>query len=1126
MSMVFKKRRKKLSLKLICGRSGTGKSEYCFNEIVSRVKDEKKIYMITPEQFSYAAEKRLLEKFENGAAINAEVLSFNRMAYRVAQEQGGSAKELLSKSGKAMIIYKILSKYKKELKFLGKTEENIQMLSTALTEFKKHRVLPEDLNKIYEKTEDEYLKLKIKDMNLVYKEFEDQIQDKFIDENDSLTILASKLENSNIFKDTVIYIDEFTGFTKQEYEIIKILLNKAKEVNITITTNDLDMGKTNQDTDLFYSNKQTADKILFIARTNNIKCEKTVFLNDLHRFKNKELIHIEKNLYENLYTKYDENVENVKLFLANNAYSEVENVAKQITKLVREENYRYREIAVVAKNLESYSSLIKVIFNKYNIPVFIDEKKDINQNMFIKYIVSILEIFSKNWSYEAIFNYIKTGFLNIDEDDIYALENYCLKWGINRNKWYKEEWKFGDNKEEIEKMEALRKLIVIPILELKQSLSGAKTVKEISENLYNFLIKNEIDKKIEKIKEEFEKENNLELANEQEHTWNIVIDVLDEIVSIFGEEKISFDNYNKLLKIGLNASNLGKIPATQDEVIVGDVSRSKQSNVKISFIINVNDGVYPSVNKDEGFFDDADRMYFKQNGLELAKTTIENIYEESFSIYEVFTLAREKVFISYSSSALDGGSLRPSILITKIKKIFPKLKEESDIIVKNSEVINKQATFEELISKLALLKEEQEIEKIWYDVFNYYSNDSDYKDKLISAMKALYYKVEASKITDDNINKLYGDTLNTTVSRLEQYKSCPFSYFLTYGLKLNEKEEFKVKAIDTGSFMHETIDEFFTVLRQRNISVKDIDEKYIYEIIEEIVNEKLHLNKNYIFTATPKYQLLAVRLKRVVFKSMKYIIESLKNSDFEVWGNEIEFKDGKTYEPITIKLEDGKKVKITGKIDRLDIANYDNKKLIRIIDYKSSIKNIDLNEVVAGIQIQLLTYLDATCKDDMMPAGVLYFNLIDPIIKSKRNLTDEEIEEEIRKRFKMQGLILADVRVVKMMDKSLDKGQSKIIPAYIDKDENLSMSKSNAVTYEQFKYLQKYTNKIIKEISKEILSGNIDIKPCYNTKNKKTPCEYCSYKGICNFKAGEAGSQYNYLKNDPKEVILDMIKED
>ncbi len=298
-------------------------------------------------------------------------------------------------------------------------------------------------------------------------------------------------------------------------------------------------------------------------------------------------------------------------------------------------------------------------------------------------------------------------------------------------------------------------------------------------------------------------------------------------------------------------------------------------------------------------------------------------------------------------------------------------------------------------------------------------------------------------------------------------------------------------------------------------------------MIEEIVNDKLNLNKNYIFSSTPKYKVLLHRLKRVVLKSMEYIIESLKYSDFEVLGNEIEFKEGKEYEPITVFLDDGKKVQVTGKIDRIDIGKLGEDKYIRIIDYKSSVKHIDLNEVYAGLQIQLLTYLDAVCKkENVMPAGVLYFNLIDPIIKSNKNLSKEEIEEEIRKKFKMQGLILANVEVVKMMDKKLASGASSVIPAYLDKEGNLSNSRSNTVTKSQFEYLQKYMNKIIKQISEEILKGGIDLKPYYNVKNKKTPCEYCEYKAICNFNKSGLKNDYRYIGNMDKQVVLEMIKEE
>ena len=303
-----------------------------------------------------------------------------------------------------------------------------------------------------------------------------------------------------------------------------------------------------------------------------------------------------------------------------------------------------------------------------------------------------------------------------------------------------------------------------------------------------------------------------------------------------------------------------------------------------------------------------------------------------------------------------------------------------------------------------------------------------------------------------------------------------------------------------------------------------LSEKETEEIISEIIDEKLKITKNYIFTSTDKYKVLTRRLKRVILKSMKYILESLKDSDFEVFGNELEFKKGKEYEPIKLELEDGKRVEITGKIDRIDLAKTSDGNYIRIIDYKSSVKNIDLNEVYAGLQLQLLTYLDATCKiEEMLPAGVLYFSLIDPIIKSDKYMTDEQIELELKKKFKMNGIILADVKVVKMMDKKLDSGASNLIPAYIDKEGNLS-KKSNAVTKEQFEDLQKYTAKIIKEISQEILSGDISLKPYYNIKTKKKPCDYCEYKSICQFDAGQNENNYNYISKMEKDDILNKIR--
>ena len=295
------------------------------------------------------------------------------------------------------------------------------------------------------------------------------------------------------------------------------------------------------------------------------------------------------------------------------------------------------------------------------------------------------------------------------------------------------------------------------------------------------------------------------------------------------------------------------------------------------------------------------------------------------------------------------------------------------------------------------------------------------------------------------------------------------------------------------------------------------------EIINKIVNEKLNQNRNYIFTSTAKYRALVVRLKKIIQKALKYIIETIIQSRFEVFGTELEFSEKGKYKPIKLTLENGKKVEIIGKIDRIDTAKNEDGRYLRIIDYKSSIKNIDLNEVYAGLQIQLLTYLDAACKEeDLMPAGILYFSMLEQIIKADKRMEQEEIEEKIRANFKMKGLILADVKVVKLHDKNLEKGSSTLVPAYIDKEGKLSDKKTSGVTKEQFQDLQKYMYKIIKEISKEILSGNIDLKPYY--KDKKTPCKYCEYKSICGFNMGGCENKYNYIDKKSKEEILDKIK--
>lgn len=1093
-----------MSLRLIYGKSGTGKSEHILKEISNLIENEEKIYIITPEQFSFTLETKLLETIKGESVINAEVLTFNRMAHRVKGEVGGVTKTDLSSYGKSMIVYDILDRSKKELKLLGKSAKNVDIVCRLITELKTHRIELKDIEKVIESEQDIYLKSKLQDISCIYKKFEERIKNNFIDENDTLTILANQLPYTNMFKNTIIYIDEFVGFTPQEYKVMIELLKVSKQVNITICTDSL-LESKNKDNDIFYTNKKTVSKIINLANNNGIQIENPVYLDKCYRFKNNELKHLEENLYKTPYKKYDGEVKNISLFLSSNPYSEIEHIAGKIVELVRDNELRYKDISIITKNIDDYASLAKAIFSKYDIPIFIDKKKDLSQDILIKYVLAILEIFAKNWDYEAVINYIKLGFCDITDEEIFKIENYARRWGIKYNKWYSKDWTIG---EDIADLNRIRKLIVKPLLNFKNNLESKKTVKQITRILYQFLIENNIQEKLIRKAEQIE--NTEEIKSEYIASWNLLMEILDEIVLIFGDDDITFEKYAQTLKIAFSENNLGAIPASMDQVVIGDVNRSRSKKTKVIFIIGLNDGVFPSASREEGFINDTDRETLKDKDIMLAKTTKDNIYEENFNIYKAFTTAEQSLYLSYSSSSSDGNALKPSTLIYKIKKIFNNLQEKSDIIKREDIITNKKATFEALLTNLRDFNEGKEIHPIWFDVYKIYSNDSEWKEKLEKSIKAQNYTNRPEKITKENLEKIYGDTIFTSISRLEQYRKCPFSFYLKYGLNINEKDTFQIKSIDTGTFMHDTIDSFFGKIQDENINIKEITDEELERIVKEIIEEKLKLDKNYIFTSSAKFKTLTKRLIRVLIKSMKYIVESIRKSDFEILGHEIEFGKVGGYPAIEIKLDDGKKVEITGKIDRVDVLKTEDGKYVRIIDYKSSIKDIDLDEVMAGLQIQLLTYMDAITKiEDFMPAGVLYFNLIEPLIRANRNTTEDDIEEQIRKQFKMRGIVLSDINIIRKMDKDLGKGSSNIVPVYIDSKGNISEAKSSCANMDEFNKLQEYTIKTVKEIAKEIFEGNIDIKPYY--KNKKTGCDYCNYKSICGFNTGN--NKYNYIKH-------------
>lgn len=1098
---------KQVKLKIVYGRSGTGKSQYLYQEIDKKIEKFKNIYIIVPEQSNLTSEKKFFEITGRKSLFQVQVLTLSRMAYRISNEIGGETAHL-SKVGKAMLIYDLLKSHKKELNFLGKSEKNVSIVEQMFTEFKKHNVSVQELKDL--ELEDKYTALKLKDISMLYEKYEERIANHWMDENDVLTCLANSIKDSEMFQNSSIFIDEFFGFTPQEYVIFEELLKKCDEITVTV---NLDKIQTHQakESDIFYFNRLYAKKMLEIATKQNAKIE-LVNLEKTHRFKTQELLCLEENLYQ-ANKIYEKKTENIELFLANNPYSEVENVAKKIYDLVKNHNFKYRQIGLIANDIENYAQEAKAIFTKYEIPIFIDEKKDLNQNILIQYILALLAIFEQNWSYDAVFNYLKIGLLDLGYSDICMLENYCKKWGIRGKKWQMQEFNYEPLNSNQEKLEELRKQIVNPLLKFKDSFMKNKTVSELTQNIYEFLLENNIianlDKKIKTC-------NCLELANEYQTSYKILISILQEMVNLFGEEKITFEKYKELLIVGIQASELGKIPATQDQVILGDLDRTRNNKIRALFVLGMNDGIFPKVNRQEGYLNDNDRILLQESGIELAKTSLDLVYESQFNVYRTLTIPEEKLFLSYASSDKEGKSIRPSIMIKKIKRIFPQITQKSDVVQKQYEITNEKATFEEALEVYQQYLEGNSIEEKWKELLLYFYQKN--KKEFTKAVSGMSYTNQAEKISLENIRKMYGTNLKTTISRLENYRKCPFSFHMTYGLKLKENDNFQMTSIDTGSFMHEVIDLFFNHIEENKLDLKSISEEKMQQIVEQIIEEILQTSRYYLFSSSARFRRMTRRLKKVVLQSMEFILYSLKHSDFQPIGHEVEFASTSKYKPIKLQLDSDETIEIIGKIDRVDVGKLNDREYVRIIDYKSQIKRLDLNQAVNGLQIQLITYLDAITKqDNFEPAGVLYLGLVDQIVKAKKNLSDEEIEKEIRKGFKMQGLLLADVKVVQMMDNQLQQGYSEIIPAYVGKDGTLSQ-RSSVATKEEFEALQKEVKKTIQQISSEILKGKIDIKPYYY--QKKTGCDYCKYKAICMFNPNIKGNEYDFIKSKNNQEIL------
>ncbi len=1147
-----------MGLKIVYGRAGSGKTTYCLNEILNTLgnEDNHPLILIVPEQFSLQAEKNLAKTTSSKNVVRAEVLSFRRLAFRVFAEVGGISRKHLNSAGRSMLLFKIMNTIGSDLKvFKGAAARKgfTQILSDSITEFKRYDIEPAKLQEASEKLiEGSPLKDKLSDLALIYTEFENLLHQNYMDADDDLVELCRKLDTSAQFDGAHIWIDEFSGFTPQEYNVIAKLLKKAQRVTVSLCTDCLSDDPGDGAPMVFTPVRNTAEKLLNIAKKEGVEIERPVFLEQVPysvKFSSsEELGHLERNYYKYPSKKFEKYSGDVILSSSSNLYKEVEDAAKDIIRLCRDKGYRFRDIAVTMRNPESYSSILKSVFDQYEIPFFFDTKRDIEGHPLIVFIMSALEIFSSNWSYESVFRYAKTGLTGVDREVLDILENYVLANGIRGSAWTRQDdWDYpvdisqreekpSDSQlERLEMINTARRQLSEPLEKFRGKTKGGAKAIVFCTALFELLCDTGADKKVLELSTRFNDEGQLEKAAEYSRVWNIVMDVFSQIVEVLGEERMGTERFSEILAAGFSDYRINLIPPSLDQVLVSSVERARSHDIKALYILGINEGVFPGGKADEGILSDMDRESLGQLGVELSGNTKSRSLEERFMVYMALATPSKYLWLSYPAADREQRALRPSRLILDIKRILPRVEERSSLITDSEDYIPHPTApepfFDELVSKLRQRYDGEAIHDGWINVYKWFSKQDGWKEKCERIIRGLAYTNQPGILTRGKAEMLYGKPLFSSVSRMESYASCPFSYFIRYGLRAKERRLFTFEAVDAGSFMHNVIDEFSRILAKENVSWRRLDKRWCEETVSRIVDDVLASKSSVVLGSSKRYKYLANRLKKIINRAIVLIGRQIEMGSFEPTGYEVEFSDTGRYPPITIELPGGETVKLTGRIDRIDTLSSDGHTYVRIIDYKSGNRALKLTDMYYGLQLQLVTYLDAVLgaegirgdviseTDLKLPAGILYFKLDDPLIKADRQISNEQIEKAIMKELRMKGLVLADVKLVKEMDKEID-GESLIIPARVNKDG--SLGRSSAASKKQFDILRGYVKKTLSAIGTQILRGNIKISPY--KKKTMTACTYCSFKPVCQFDTALRENSFRLIQGIDEDELWRLME--
>lgn len=1159
-----------MGLRFIMGRSGTGKSGRTLDEMKEKLLANPQgspIFYIVPDQMTFQQEFALFNDEHIKGSIRAQVVSFSRLAWRILQETGGGTRQFISSIGLQMMLRKIIEEKQGEWQVFQKAMEKqgfLNQLEQMITEFKRYQITPEILhmqmehmNQFVHKAPGEVaLVNKLDDLVYIYERLNSALKDHYMDGEDQLQLLAEKIEESSILQDAEIYIDGFHSFTPNELVVVEALMKQCHSVTITLAVDN--PNKTISELDLFHQTSETYHILKQIAYENGVMIDETVVMDPANgRFRDRPYFaHLEQQFDVRPSPEFHGKVP-IQIAEAVHPRAEVEGAAQEILRLVREEKYRFQDIAIFIRQTDVYHDLIQTIFDDHDIPVFIDEKRTMLNHALIEFIRSMLDIVEGNWRYDAVFRVLKTGFIQasnskfpLTKDAIDELENYVLEYGIrSRERWFSdEEWKFQrfrgfENKVQTdmekqtqERINAYRAQIVHALKPFDEQIRKATTVRELCETTYLLLEKIGVPGRLEEMRTYYDELGEIEKGREQEQVWTAVIQLFDEMVEMAGEEPMKLSPFRSTLDAGFETLKFAHVPPSMDHVIVGTVDRSRLSGVQCAFLLGVNDGIWPMKPPADGMINEEERTLLAENGMKLAESGKRQLLDDWFYMYIAFTAAQDRLMISYPLSDEEGKAKMPSQLVKRIEDLFPVcsnhllLQDPDELADAERFITTPVKTRAALTAQLARNQKGYPIQPVWWEVFNWYVEHQPKFSTTYMILQSLYYENRPSNLAKDTVEELYPKQVKASVSRLETYYRCSYQHFAKYSLKLDERKTYKLDAPDIGQLFHEALKIITDWIQSEGKDFAQLTKKDANGYAERAVFNLAPILQHQILHSSNRYKYIQQKLQEVIARAAYILSEQARQSNFSPVGLELGFGDKEKLPPLTMQLPNGYELLLRGRIDRVDKALNEDNLFLRIIDYKSSAKGLNLMEVYYGIALQMLAYLDVVLTHseqwlgrEASPAGVLYFHVHNPMISSKQKMNDDQISEEIFKKYKMQGLLLSNEEIVKMMDKSLETGSSQIVPAGIKKNGGF-YGYSKIADQETFSSLQHHIHQLMRNAGLDMTSGGVDLNP-YQHK-EQIACTYCPFHSVCQFDPELEENNYRKLKEIKEEDILKKLREE